>query len=64
LTAARPLDQLRLLNQTRQYIHYFDQTVAASSSGQEVVSRMTAKYPDLGDPSTLRLAAYTQRYGQ
>jgi hypothetical protein len=54
----------RLLNQTRQYIHDFDQAVAASSSGQEVVSRMTAKYPDLANPYTLWLAAYTQPYGE
>jgi glyoxylase-like metal-dependent hydrolase (beta-lactamase superfamily II) len=57
-------DGSRLLNQTRQYIHDFDQAVAASSSGQEVVSRMTAEYPDLGNPYTLWLAAYTQPYGQ
>lgn len=57
-------DGSRLLSQTRQYIHDFDQAVAASSSGQEVVSRMTAKYPGLGNPYTLWLAAYTQPYGQ
>jgi glyoxylase-like metal-dependent hydrolase (beta-lactamase superfamily II) len=57
-------DGSRLLNQTRQYIHDFDQAVAASSSGQEVVSRMTAKYLGLGNPYTLWLAAYTQPYGQ
>jgi glyoxylase-like metal-dependent hydrolase (beta-lactamase superfamily II) len=57
-------DGSRLLNQTRQCIHDFDQAVAASSSGQEVVSRMTAKYPGLGNPYTLWLAAYTQPCGQ
>ena len=57
-------DGSRLLDHTRQYIHDFDQAAAASSSGQEVVSRMTAKYPDLGNPYTLWLAAYTQPYGQ
>ena len=29
----------------------------------QVVSKMTAKYPDLGNPYTLWLAAYTQSYG-
>jgi glyoxylase-like metal-dependent hydrolase (beta-lactamase superfamily II) len=57
-------DGSRLIDQTRHYIHDFDQAVAASSSGQEVVSRMTNKYPDLGNPYTLWLAAYTQPYGQ
>jgi glyoxylase-like metal-dependent hydrolase (beta-lactamase superfamily II) len=57
-------DGPRLIDQTRQYIDEFDQAVAASSSGPEVVSRMTAKYPDLGNPYTLWLAAYTQPYGQ
>jgi hypothetical protein len=36
--------------------------VAASRSGEEVVGRMNAKYPDLGNPYTLWLAAYTQPY--
>jgi hypothetical protein len=57
-------DGSRLLNHTRQYIHDFDQAVAASSSGQEVVSRMTAKYPDLGNPYALWLADNTQPCGQ
>lgn len=55
-------DGSRLIDQTRQYIHDFDEAVAASGSGQEVVSRMTEKYPDLGNPYTLWLAAYTQPY--
>jgi hypothetical protein len=46
-----------------EYIDDFDQAVAASSSGQEVVSRMTTKYPDLGNQYTLWLAAYTQPLG-
>jgi len=33
------------------------------ASGEEVVSKMTATYPDLGNPYTLWLAAYTQSYG-
>ena len=57
-------DGSRLLNQTRQYVHDFDKAVATSSSGEEVVSKMKAKYPNLGNPYTLWLAAYTQPYGK
>jgi hypothetical protein len=32
------------------------------AGGEEVVAKMTAKYPDLGNPYTLWLAAYTQSY--
>lgn len=56
-------DGPRLIDQTRHYIRDFDEAVAACGSGQEVVSRITAKYPDLGNPYTLWLAAYTQPYG-
>jgi glyoxylase-like metal-dependent hydrolase (beta-lactamase superfamily II) len=55
-------DGSRLINQTRQYIHDFDEAVTASGSAQEVVSRMTASYPDWGNPYTLWLAAYSQPY--
>jgi hypothetical protein len=53
----------RLIEATRQYIYDFDEAVASSSRGEEVVSKMTAKYPDLGNPYTLWLASYTQPYG-
>ncbi len=53
----------RLIEATRQYIYDFDEAVASSSGGEEVVSKITAKYPDLGNPYTLWLAAYTQSYG-
>jgi len=56
-------DGSRILSQTRQYIHDFDDAVSECSSGQEVVSKMTEKYPKLGNPYTLWLAAYTQPYG-
>ena len=45
------------------YIYDFDEAVSPSSGGEEVVSKMTAKYPDLGNPYTSWLAAYTQSYG-
>jgi hypothetical protein len=35
---------------------------ASSNGGEEVVSKITAKYPDLGNPYTVWLAAYTQSY--
>jgi predicted metal-binding protein len=56
-------DAARLIEATRQYIYDFDEAVASSSRGEEVVSKMTAKYPDLGNPYTLWLASYTQPYG-
>ena len=61
--AAPDNDAARLIEATRQYIYDFDQTAASSSDGEEVVTKMTAKYPDLGNPYTLWLAAYTQAYG-
>ena len=60
--AAPDNDATRLIEATR-YIHDFDEAVTSSSGGEEVVSKMTAKYPDLGNPYTLWLAAYTQSYG-
>ncbi|HEX6507740.1 MAG TPA: MBL fold metallo-hydrolase, partial [Chloroflexota bacterium] len=53
-------DGSRILNQTRQYILDFDEAVAMCNSSQDVVAMMTEKYPKLGNPYTLWLAAYTQ----
>ena len=61
--AAPDNDAARLIEATRQYIQDFDETVASSGGGEEVVSKMTDRYPDLGNPYTLWLAAYTQPYG-
>ena len=47
---------------TRQYIHDFDESVAECGSGDEVVARMTERYPTLGNPYTLWFAAHTQPY--
>jgi glyoxylase-like metal-dependent hydrolase (beta-lactamase superfamily II) len=55
-------DGARTLQATRQYIRDFDSTVAASKGGAEVVEAMTEKYPELGNPYTLWLGAYAQRY--
>jgi hypothetical protein len=38
----------------------FDSVVRASQDGAVTVAAMTEKYPDLGNPYTLWLAAYTQ----
>ena len=53
----------RLIEATRQYIYDFDEAVASNGGGEELVSKITAKYPDLGNPYTSWLAAYTQPYG-
>lgn len=55
-------DGPRLLEQTRQYIQDFDASVAECGSGDEVVARMTERYPTLGNPYTLWFAAHTQPY--
>jgi glyoxylase-like metal-dependent hydrolase (beta-lactamase superfamily II) len=56
-------DAARLIEASRQYIFDFDEAVASSRAGEEVVAKVTAKYPDLGNPYSLWLAAYTQPYG-
>jgi glyoxylase-like metal-dependent hydrolase (beta-lactamase superfamily II) len=55
-------DGARTLQTTRQYIRDFDSAVATSKRGEEVVAAMSEKYPALGNPYTLWLAAYTQPY--
>jgi hypothetical protein len=61
--AAPDNDAARLIEATRQYVYDFDEAVTSSSGGEEVVSKMASEYPDLGNPYTLWLAAYTQPYG-
>jgi glyoxylase-like metal-dependent hydrolase (beta-lactamase superfamily II) len=55
-------DGPRTIHATRQYIRDFDAVVSASHDGATTVAAMTEKYPDLGNPYTLWLAAYTQPY--
>jgi glyoxylase-like metal-dependent hydrolase (beta-lactamase superfamily II) len=50
----------RVLDQSRRYIEDFDQTVADSSTPQEVIEAMLAKYPGYGNRYTLFTAAFTQ----
>lgn len=51
----------RVLDESRQYIRDFDDTVAGSESAREIIAKMRAKYPTWGNPYTLTFAADTQR---
>jgi glyoxylase-like metal-dependent hydrolase (beta-lactamase superfamily II) len=55
-------DGPRTIEETRQYIRDFDSVVSQSRDGAATVTAMSEKYPDLGNPYTLWLAAYTQPY--
>jgi hypothetical protein len=55
-------DAARMIDATCQYLLDFNEVVASSSAGDEVVSKMTARHPQLGNPYTLWLGAYTQTY--
>jgi glyoxylase-like metal-dependent hydrolase (beta-lactamase superfamily II) len=55
-------DGPRTIQATRRYIRDFDSVVSVSQDGAATVAAMTEKYPDLGNPYTLWLAAYTQPY--
>jgi glyoxylase-like metal-dependent hydrolase (beta-lactamase superfamily II) len=57
-------DGPRIIRATRQYIRDFDSVVSASKDGAATVAAMTEKYPHLGNPYTLWLAAYTQPYDE
>jgi len=50
-------DAKRILDESRQYILDFDESVAASSSASELIRKMTRLYPDLGNLYTLWVAA-------
>ena len=54
-------DATRVLDESRQYLVDFDEVVESSDSAQEIVAKMLARYPDLGNPYTLTYAADTQR---
>jgi hypothetical protein len=53
-------DATRVLDESRQYIRDFDDVVAGSDSAKEIIAKMLAKYPDWGNPYTLKYAADTQ----
>ncbi|MGW6278616.1 MBL fold metallo-hydrolase [Kribbella sp. NPDC055071] len=54
-------DAGRVLDASRQYIRDFDGIVANSETAKEIIAKMLAKYPDLGNRYTLTFAADTQR---
>lgn len=54
-------DASRVLDQSREYIRAFDEVVAVSETAGEIVAKMLARYPDLGNPYTLTFAADSQR---
>jgi glyoxylase-like metal-dependent hydrolase (beta-lactamase superfamily II) len=53
-------DATRVLDQSRRYIEDFGQAVAKSSTPDEVIDAMLAKYPAYGNRYTLFAAAFTQ----
>jgi len=53
-------DALRILDQSRQYLHDFDRAVTDAGTAAGVVDAMLATYADLGNPYTLYAAAMTQ----
>lgn len=53
-------DATRILSQSRRYIEDFDHAVSESSTPQQVVDAMLAKYPDFGNRYTLVISAASQ----
>lgn len=53
-------DAARVLDQSRGYLHDFDDIVARADTPSEVISFMRAKYPAFGNPYTLFIAAHSQ----
>lgn len=51
-------DAVRQVQQSRRYLDDFEDALGAGGSPQELIGRMTAKYPDLGNPYTLWVAAF------
>jgi len=50
-------DVARIFAETKGYIRDFESAAARAKSAQELVEEMTAKYPDFGNPWTLRFSA-------
>lgn len=51
-------DAVRQVQQSHRYLDDFDEALASSRSPEELIERMTATYPDLGNPYTLWVAAF------
>lgn len=58
--AAPDDDARRILDQSRQYLLDFDHAAAAASSPADLITAMLARYPELGNPYTLCVAAHDQ----
>lgn len=58
--AAAEDDARRILDQSRQYLLDFDEATAGAGSPADLVAAMLARYPDLGNPYTLWVAAHDQ----
>jgi glyoxylase-like metal-dependent hydrolase (beta-lactamase superfamily II) len=52
-------DARRQIGESRRYIADFEESLDRSSSPAELIDRMTAAYPDLANPYTLWVAAYS-----
>jgi glyoxylase-like metal-dependent hydrolase (beta-lactamase superfamily II) len=59
--SARDDNARRVLEQSRDYIEYFDKAVENSDSDAGIVQAMLTKYSDYGNPYTLWVAAQGQR---
>jgi glyoxylase-like metal-dependent hydrolase (beta-lactamase superfamily II) len=53
-------DADRILDQSRQYLSDFHEAATSCDSPQELISTMAARYPALGNPYTLWVAAHDQ----
>jgi hypothetical protein len=55
-------DAARQLAQSRDYVTAFDEAVSKSSSAQDIITDMTSRFPNYGNPYTLFVSAHSQ-YG-
>jgi glyoxylase-like metal-dependent hydrolase (beta-lactamase superfamily II) len=53
-------DARRVLDQSREYLSHFDQAATAAGSPADIIAAMLSRYPDLGNPYTLWVAAHDQ----
>jgi glyoxylase-like metal-dependent hydrolase (beta-lactamase superfamily II) len=53
-------DAARQIAQSRRYIEAFDQAVTKSSSAGDIISEMTSRFPNYGNPYTLFVSAHSQ----
>jgi glyoxylase-like metal-dependent hydrolase (beta-lactamase superfamily II) len=53
-------DAARQINESRQYLLDFGDALATSTTSAELIAQMSKRYPDLGNPYTLWVAAFDQ----